>query len=280
MCAPSPPATPDYAGAAAAQGAANLDAARATAKLSNPNIINPYGTQTVTYNDPNDPDLGTVTQTFSPEQQVLYEKNTQAKGLLSDLGIQGANALQGVVGQNLDMSGLPSAPGSADATRQGVINAMMSRVDEDTANTRDQANSDLIAAGIRPGTKAYSDRMAQIDRGYNDARQQAILAGGSEASRDYGMDMQSRIQAIAEILTQRQTPLNEINALMSGSQVSNPFAGGIGYQAGANVAAEPIFAATQAEGNAAQQNYAQNMGGYNNMMSGLFSIGSARAGRA
>lgn len=39
----------DYKGAAAAQGAANVDAARATAKLSNPNIIGPLGSQTVTY---------------------------------------------------------------------------------------------------------------------------------------------------------------------------------------------------------------------------------------
>lgn len=39
----------DYQGAAQAQGAANLEAARATAKLSNPNIIGPLGTQRVTY---------------------------------------------------------------------------------------------------------------------------------------------------------------------------------------------------------------------------------------
>lgn len=45
----TPPATPDYAGAAVAQGAANESAARASAKLSNPNIIGPYGTQTVEY---------------------------------------------------------------------------------------------------------------------------------------------------------------------------------------------------------------------------------------
>ena len=43
------PDPPDYAAAAVAQGKASLEAARATAKLNNPNIINPYGTQTVTY---------------------------------------------------------------------------------------------------------------------------------------------------------------------------------------------------------------------------------------
>ena len=49
---PSPPPAPDYTGAAQAQGAANLDAAVATAKLSNPNINSPYGSQTVTYGNP------------------------------------------------------------------------------------------------------------------------------------------------------------------------------------------------------------------------------------
>lgn len=46
---PSPPPAPDYARLAAAQGAANLEAARATAKLSNPNIVGPLGGQRVTY---------------------------------------------------------------------------------------------------------------------------------------------------------------------------------------------------------------------------------------
>ena len=46
---PSQPAAPDYAGAATAQGQANIDAARLSAKLSNPNIISPYGNQTVTW---------------------------------------------------------------------------------------------------------------------------------------------------------------------------------------------------------------------------------------
>ena len=45
----SPPPAPDYGAAAKEQGAANVEAARASAKLSNPNIIGPYGNQTVKY---------------------------------------------------------------------------------------------------------------------------------------------------------------------------------------------------------------------------------------
>ena len=46
---PKAPDTPDFAGAATAQGQANIDMARRSARLSNPNIISPYGRQTVTF---------------------------------------------------------------------------------------------------------------------------------------------------------------------------------------------------------------------------------------
>ena len=48
---PSAPATPDYAGAAVAQGAANAEAARISGRMSNPNIYSPLGSQVVTYGD-------------------------------------------------------------------------------------------------------------------------------------------------------------------------------------------------------------------------------------
>lgn len=50
---PSPPAQPDYAAAARAQGSANVDAARLTGRMSNPNIYTPYGSQVVTWGNPN-----------------------------------------------------------------------------------------------------------------------------------------------------------------------------------------------------------------------------------
>lgn len=269
--AAQPPA-PDYPGAAAAQGAANKETAIATSRLNNPNVIGPTGTQTWT--EGATPDArATLTQTLSPEQQALYNKQVQTKGLLGDVGIKGAESLGGIVGKQLDISGAPAAPGSAEATRQATIDAMMGRVNEDTNRNMEQKQSDLIAAGIRPGTKAYDDAMALIERGRTDARQQAIIAGGAEAQRDFGMDTDARRNAIAETLMQRQTPLNEINALMSGSQVSNPFATP-GVQGNTNIAPPPIFGAAQAQGGYGQsQANAQNaMSG--NFMSGLFGLGA------
>lgn len=219
-----------------------------------------------------------MTQTFSPEQQALYEKQTKVKGLLGDLGISGAHGLGDIIGKNLDLSGAPAAPGNYDATRQQVINAMMGRVDEDVGKSRDQANSDLVAAGIHPGTKAYDDAQFQITRGRNDALQQAQIAAGNTATQAAATDAQRRKDAIAEILAQRQTPLNEVSALQSGSQVSNPFAGGLGYQAGAQMTPTPVYQSTKDQYQGALDAYGIQSGASGGMLGGLFSLGSAYLG--
>lgn len=271
MCAPSPPPAPDYAGAAAAQGEANKEAALAGSRLNNPNVVSPYGTQTFT--EGATPDARpTVTQTFSPQQQALFDLQNSVKEALGKLGVQGATSLQGVVGTPFDLSGAPPAPGSASETRDKVYNAMMQRVNEDYGNTRDQRNSDLIAAGIRPGSKAYDDAMFALDRSRNDAMTQAQLASGQEASRDFGMDTEARRNAIAEILAKRQTPLNEIASLMSGSQVTNPFAVPNVAQ-NSQVAAAPVYQATSDAGNYASDLYNAKAGMWGNTLGGLMQLG-------
>lgn len=274
MCSPAPPPTPNYEAAAQAQGAANLDAARAQGRINNPNVISPTGTQTVTW----DGDTPTLTQTYSPQEQALYDANSQTRLLLSQLGGKGAGALGDVIGKNLDLSGAPQAPGSADEVRNSVINAMMSRSNKDLADQEQSTRSNLIAAGIPVTSEAFGKEMDRIDRARNDARNTAELAGGQEAQRQFGMGTDARKNAIAEILAQRQTPLNEITALMSGSQVSNPFSMP-GYAQNTNVAAAPVFAGAQAQGQADMNIYNQQVAGNNAAMSGLFGIGSALAGR-
>jgi len=321
MCAPTPPPAPDYVGAAEQQGQANLSSTRAGAKLNNPTVISPYGTQRVTYgsgfdqagfdaatqayqtqlakynkakNDPwfsvygykapvapdrskfvlGDPDVPTITQTFSPEQQALYDQSTKVKQLLGGLGIQGAESLQGIVGKPVDFSGIPPMPGNAEGTRQKVIDAMMARVNQDTDVARGQANSDLIAAGIRPGSDAYDTSFRQIDRAYNDARNQAFLASGQAASQDFAMDSERRRQAITEMLSQRQIPLNEITALMSGSQVSNPFSMP-GFGGSQTPDAAPIFAAQNALSGYNTDVFNSQAAGAANQQAGAMGLGSA-----
>ena len=287
----SAPPPPDYAGAAKAQGAANLEATIASGRINNPAINNPYGSQSVQWGVPapagysaankakwdaiygNTPVL---TQKLSPAQQAIFDQQNAGKLALSQGGNAAAQNVRGLLSNGLDFSKLP---GSNDRTpgaiRDDAYNAIMGRVNTDIAGQRSAKNSELIAAGIRPGTLAYQNAMTQIDRQANDAQQQAILSAGQEGSRDYEINKSNRNQAIFEMLQQRQVPINEINALLSGSQVTSPFSGGLGYQAGANIQAAPIAGAVQAQGQSAQNQYNQQQASYNaNVGAGAGLIGS------
>jgi len=102
----SAPATPDYVGAAKEQGAANVDAARASAKLSNPNIYGPLGTQTVTYGTPS------FDQTAYDKAMSDYQANQGRSAERPDIGkftTQRTNDEGNVVGQDIDQQGYQTA---------------------------------------------------------------------------------------------------------------------------------------------------------------------------
>lgn len=82
-------------------------------------------------------------------------------------------------------------------------------------------------------------------------------------------------QSLQQQLALRNQPLNEIAALMSGVQVNMPQFQG--YQ-GANVAAAPIFAGTQAAGDFAQRNYQNQVGAYNAQLGLLSGLAGAAGG--
>lgn len=211
----------------------------------------------------------TLTQAFSPSQQALFDQANATKLKLSELSGQGADALQGVVGKAVNFSGAPSVPGDYSTLRNQTIDAMMARPKEDYARAQDQKQSDLIAAGIRPHTKAYADQMQLLQRGLNDANTQAGVNAGALTSQAYQMDADRRKQSITEQLAQRQTPSTKSRP-MSGSQVSNPFSTP-GYAQNAQVGAAPVFAATQATGKWGRDNYNAQAKQADNMQGGLFS---------
>lgn len=320
MGKPDPPPAPNYAAAAQAQGQANVDAARVQGKINNPNVVNPYGTQTTTWGTFDQPgfdkatqqykqtlaaynqqlattspflkstlkapiaptrdqytangDTPTLTQTFSPEQQALYNQSTKNQQGLGMLGQQGIQSAQGIIGNKVDYSGAPAMPGSYDALRSKVYDAMMARPNQDIAVQRDNTNSNLIAAGIRPGTTAYDNAMRNVDRQQTDAEQQAQINAGNQTQQAYGMDLQSRQQGLNEYNAQRSIPLNEITALMSGSQVSNPFSMP-GYAQNAQVAPAPVYAAANAQNQYGVDLYNQKAAQQANLQSGLFGLGGA-----
>ena len=68
---PKPPPAPDYAGAATAQGAANVETARVEGRMNRPDVVSPYDITRVT-------DLGDdrFLQTYSltPEYEAQRKK--------------------------------------------------------------------------------------------------------------------------------------------------------------------------------------------------------------
>lgn len=244
MCAPSPPPAPDYQGAAIAQGQANKDAAVATGQLSNPNINGPTGTRRVTWSL--DPTTGnavpTITDAYTPEQQRIFDLNQSGAEGLARIGKEATDRVGGILGEDINFE---RDLGTQAQGRQGVIDAMMSRYDTDLGRRRDNTEANLIARGIPRGSEAWNREMELMDRGRNDALQQATISADSRA-------MDERRQAITELLAQRQTPLNEISALRSGSQVNQ-----LNFQpyTGSKVDAAPIMAATQGQAGAARDSY-------------------------
>lgn len=95
------PPTPDYAAAAQQQGVANLEAARATAKLSNPNMITPTGTRTVSYEG----DIPTITEALTPDAQKALEAQQRVDLGLSSLGEQALGTAQRVMGTPFEYQG-------------------------------------------------------------------------------------------------------------------------------------------------------------------------------
>ena len=127
---PSPPPAPDYTGAARAQGAANVETARASAKLSNPNIYSPYGTQLVSYEG----DVPTIRQTLTPQaQQTLLAQQRVQTGLAA-LGEQGIGTARNVLSTPFAFGGpavqtslgqfdaLQSAPAVGSFGMAGAVN--------------------------------------------------------------------------------------------------------------------------------------------------------------
>ena len=243
--APAAPAAPDYVGAAKQQGVENVETARVQAKLNNPNTYTPYGTQLVSY----DGDQATIRQTLNPQAQRTLEEQQNTQYQLASLSGKGADLASGVLDKpfafggpavqtSLDLSNIAKMPVNAGTTGQEAI---MSRLEPSLARNRVSTETQLINQGLRPGT-------------------------------EFGNTAQQ--QALAQAIQSRQMPLNEITALMSGSQIQNPQ-----FQAysGSNIAAAPIYGATQQQGQFDQNTYNQQVAAQNQNTGGLYSLGAVGA---
>ena len=187
----TPPPVPDYAGAAVAQGAANVDAARATAKLGNPNIYGPLGSQTVSYGTKNnkidqagfdaavaaynktdksgaapdiakftspDFDIPTITQTLTPDAQATLEAQQAVEKQLAGLGLRGISTADKVLSTPFD----PKLPGITTD-----ISGKVSPVNQSVYNS-EQAQRN-VAGPTAAGTAQGSVTGPTLQQGINTA---------------------------------------------------------------------------------------------------------------
>ncbi len=241
----SQPNSPDYGAAA-----------EATANANRVNYQTPYGGLNYSQG-PNGQWTGTVS--LSPEQQQLQRQQNQTSLNLAGLQDQASGRVAQTMSQPMDQSTLPQAPVNAGQTgQQAVMNRLQPQFDRDENAMR----SRLANQGIMQGSEAYNNELDTFNRGKNDAYSQAALQG-------INLDTQGRQNALQEQSYFRSQPLNELNALRTGSQVTGPTFQGIPQTQGAN-----YLAAAQLQGNDNLAGYNAGQASNNNMMSGLFGIGS------
>jgi hypothetical protein len=157
------------------------------------------------------------------------------------------------------------------ANAQGMNNAMNAGGFANTAQLN-QFGAGLQNAGL------YNSALGQ-NQGAALAQQQAANAAQNQqynqALQGAQFGNQAALQNWQQQLAMHNQPLNQITALMSGSQVQMPQ---FQQYQGQNVQAAPLFNATQAQGNYAQNIYGQQVAAYNSGMQGLGSVLGAGAG--
>jgi hypothetical protein len=249
---PAPPPAPDYAGAATAQGAANVESARATAKLGNPNIYGPLGNQTISYEG----DVPTIRQTLTPDAQATLNAQQGVERSLSELGQQGVAQAKTILGtpfnpnlpgintsiaesvspvnqatynagsaqrsvtgptlqQGIDTSGIAAMPVNAGMTGQQAI---MSRLQPQLTQNENATRQRLANQGLVTGGEAYENEMRTMGQNRNDLELQAAAQG---INLDAMMNQQGFGQAQARGQFGNEAQLNQFQAALQGAGLGN-----------------------------------------------------------
>ncbi len=305
-----PPPPPDYAALSEQQAAASKANTEYQTRANRPDLNTPWGTQT--WNEGQDGNWSSSIQ-LSPQQQMALDSQMAVQTGRSQGAEQLLGGAVGSLGSGIDYSGAPDAAGRVQAgTAQGMQNtagdwrekaqnAVWDLQQPGLDRSREALNTRLANQGITMGSEAHASAMREQGDSEARARLMGIDAGRQEANMLFGQDAQStqignqainqnvnmgtasgafnqqlRQQSIAEMLNQRSQPLNELNALLTGQQVSNP--------------QMPSFSQAQRSEtpqmlNAANMGYQASMDGYNadqqsmaGLTSGLFGLGSAAMG--
>jgi hypothetical protein len=259
----SAPPPPDYRAAARETAAGDLEAARAASAANRVNQVTPYGSLTYSQNEGLD-NFGnptfTATQTLSPAQQRLLDYQNATSEGLGELTGKGLGYVENMLDDPFTTENLASL--GFDSGQQ-YQDAYMARLQPQIEQSREAMDVKLANAGIPIGSEAYKRAMMTQSQREND-----LLLGAT--TQGFGTGLAARQQGFNEAAYQRNEPLNTLNAVRTGSQVTNPSYVSVPQQA-TTKGADMLGAAT-AQGNydtaSANANAAQGAG----MTSGLFSL--------
>jgi hypothetical protein len=214
------------------------------------------------------------TTSLAPEQQKLLDQQNATSLALGNTMNKGVGYVQGMLDKPFDTSQLPDMPTTADnAGRDAMTQALLDRQQPMFDRQKSQTEANLLARGFNPGGEAFNASADDLGRQQNDARLAAMAAGGAEQSRMFGLGTQARQNALQEQSFLRNEPLNTLNAVRTGAQVTGPQFNNVPMQQG--VAGPDLLGAANATGQYNQGIYNANQAGQNATTSGLFGLGAA-----
>lgn len=255
MCYDAPKPT-DPRDTSAASTGTNVATSIANAFLTNMDEVTPDGTRTFdqtgsySWTDPYtnqtyEVPRFTVTQTLSPEQQAIADQSNATRLNLGTLANNQSAFLNDYMQEPFQYN-----PGVHEGWALGLYDSL----NRDSNAQADEAlRSRLAAQGIKAGSEAYDREMQNAYEARGNARDRFLLD-----SYRTGFDTAQ---------TQRNQPINEITALLSGSQVSQP-----NFSTRAGVSGMPTTDNASIIGNYDNQRmnaWAQNQAAMGSMFSGL-----------
>lgn len=211
------PPPPDYAAAADATAAGNLESTKYATKANRADQYTPYGS--MTWRDIGN-DRWAQDINLTPQGQALLDQQNRTSSNLA--GLQDT-AFQGVKNQQARGWGdenLVESPFNPGETAQDAI---MRRTQPLLDRSRNSAETRMANMGVQQGSEAWKNAQDDIGRQENDAYSQAALQGIQTGQ-------QARQQGIQEQQYFNSRDLNQLNALRTGAQVTNPQFGGYAQQ--------------------------------------------------
>lgn len=252
------PRAPNPAETAAAQSGMNRDTAITQSILNSGTQVNPWGTvsteQTGTtgFTDSRgnwvETPQFTQTTTLSPSQQAIFDQSQAAEGNMAALANEQTAFLRDYMGQPFEF-------GNSEA-EQWAYDRASPRILQQQGQNEATLRTTLANKGIREGSAAWNAEMARLTNANTDQMNQLELTG--------------RGQAFDEAMALRAQPINEITALLSGSQVQNP------GQMSQPMASAPVAGVDYT--GLVNQKYQADVKNHQGMLGGLFGIGSSIAG--